>query len=128
MLTKPDRIQEGDEPSWIKFITHEEEPQSVGWFCVKQPSTMELKEKNVQEVVRAKEREFFEETSPWKDIPEKYRKSLGTQGVSDCLYESLVRLSAERCVLVICAFYILHFSKSLKCVPLTTASLCSWKK
>ncbi|KAF9234007.1 P-loop containing nucleoside triphosphate hydrolase protein [Melanogaster broomeanus] len=42
VLTKPDRIQAGDEASWVKILRNETEPLANHWYCVKQPSSQEL--------------------------------------------------------------------------------------
>ncbi|KAF8181827.1 P-loop containing nucleoside triphosphate hydrolase protein [Pholiota molesta] len=43
VLTKPDRIPVGEENSWLPFIRDEKEQLENNWFCVKQPSSNELK-------------------------------------------------------------------------------------
>jgi hypothetical protein len=43
VLTKPDRIPTGEEANWIPFIRNEKETLENNWYCVKQPSSSDIK-------------------------------------------------------------------------------------
>ncbi|KAL0955560.1 hypothetical protein HGRIS_001801 [Hohenbuehelia grisea] len=68
VLTKPDRIPAGEESRWLSFIHNKEEPLEHGWFCVKQPSSNELKKGITWHEARENETRFFSTTSPWRDL------------------------------------------------------------
>ncbi|KAF9234006.1 P-loop containing nucleoside triphosphate hydrolase protein [Melanogaster broomeanus] len=59
VLTKPDRIPIGDEPSWLKIIRNETEPLVNNWYCVKQPSFQMLTKGITWKEARAHENEFL---------------------------------------------------------------------
>jgi hypothetical protein len=96
VLTKPDRIDPGNEQGWIKFIKNEEEPLDNNWFCVKQPSPADLKKGITWKEARTKERDFFSTTSPWKDLEPMHQKYLGTSHLVRRLSEILSDLIAKR--------------------------------
>ncbi|KAH9925891.1 P-loop containing nucleoside triphosphate hydrolase protein [Epithele typhae] len=78
VLTKPDRIASGDEDQWLRFIRNESEPLDHGWYCVKQPDSVQIKQGITWEEAREKEEEFFEKTSLWSGLDTSYRSRLGT--------------------------------------------------
>ncbi|THH09638.1 hypothetical protein EW145_g1875 [Phellinidium pouzarii] len=69
VLTKPDRIAEGDQDQWIRFVKNEEEPLDLGWFSVKQPDALQLKQRLSWAQARAAEEEWFRATEPWNALP-----------------------------------------------------------
>ncbi|KAL0945228.1 hypothetical protein HGRIS_000741 [Hohenbuehelia grisea] len=68
VLTKPDRIDTGEEEDWLQFIRNEREPLDNGWFCVKQPSSQDIKQGVTYELARERENEFFLATAPWCNL------------------------------------------------------------
>ncbi|KAL0955559.1 hypothetical protein HGRIS_001798 [Hohenbuehelia grisea] len=96
VLTKPDRIPHGDESRWLSFIRNKEEPLQHGWFCVKQPSSKELKEGITWAEARQKENEFFSMTSPWSDLEPMYQKHLRTSNLIERASAVLSNLISER--------------------------------
>ena len=96
MLTKPDRIPSGEEENWIKLIKNERAPLVNGWFCVKQPSSMELKEEGLTFEEARRRGEAYFENAPWSTIDPHHRKKLGTQALTRKLHEYLVTLISTR--------------------------------
>ncbi|KAG5220009.1 P-loop containing nucleoside triphosphate hydrolase protein [Salix suchowensis] len=78
VLTKPDRIPTGEEARWLKFIQNEIEPLENNWFCVKQPSSNDLKQGVTWADARQRENEFFSMTAPWCNLESMYQKYLRT--------------------------------------------------
>ncbi|KAF4598880.1 hypothetical protein EYR38_007292 [Pleurotus pulmonarius] len=78
VLTKPDRIPTGEEARWVKFIQNEIEPLENNWFCVKQPSSNDLKQGVTWADARQRENEFFSMTAPWSGLEPMYQKYLRT--------------------------------------------------
>ncbi|KAF8957357.1 P-loop containing nucleoside triphosphate hydrolase protein [Flammula alnicola] len=95
VLTKPDRIPLGEESSWLPFIRNEKEPLENNWFCVKQPSSNDLKSKITWAQARQMETDFFS-TAPWSDLEEIYRKYLGTGNLVERLSNMLSDLISMR--------------------------------
>ncbi|KAH9485775.1 Interferon-induced GTP-binding protein Mx2 [Psilocybe cubensis] len=96
VLTKPDRIPTGEESNWIPFIRNEKEPLENGWFCVKQPSSHELKQITTWADVRQKENEFFSAAAPWNELDALYQKHLRTVNLVNRLSSVLSDLIAKR--------------------------------
>lgn len=96
MLTKPDRIPPGDEDSWIPFIKNEKEPLENNWYCVKQPSSTDLKQGITWTEARARENEFFSSTSPWSGMEPMYQKYLRTSNLVERLSTILSDLISKR--------------------------------
>ncbi|KAF7428945.1 hypothetical protein PC9H_008182 [Pleurotus ostreatus] len=78
VLTKPDRIPTGEEGRWLRFIQNEIEPLENNWFCVKQPSSNDLKQGVTWANARQRENEFFSMTAPWCNLESMYQKYLRT--------------------------------------------------
>jgi hypothetical protein len=95
-LTKPDRIPAGEEPNWLPFIRNEKVPLENNWFCVKQPSSSELKENITWERARQMEYNFFSLQSPWSELESVYQKYLGTKNLVERLSSVLSDLIAKR--------------------------------
>ncbi|KAJ3563691.1 hypothetical protein NP233_g8780 [Leucocoprinus birnbaumii] len=96
VLTKPDRIPFGEEPGWLKFIKNEKEPLENNWYCVKQPSSNDLKQNWTWEQAREKEKEFFSSTAPWCELEGMYQKYLRTSNLVGRLSSILSDLIAKR--------------------------------
>ncbi|KAF8756245.1 Fungalysin metallopeptidase (M36) [Rhizoctonia solani] len=79
VLTKPDRIESGEEQKWLAFVRGETEVLSKGWFCVKQPSPSELEERLSWSEARQREQDFFGTKHPWATqslaVPPAFRDS-----------------------------------------------------
>ncbi|KAJ3560217.1 hypothetical protein NP233_g10983 [Leucocoprinus birnbaumii] len=96
VLTKPDRIPLGEEPGWLKFIKNEKEPLENNWYCVKQPSSNDLKQNWTWQQAREKEKEFFSSTAPWCELEGMYQKYLRTSNLVERLSSVLSDLIAKR--------------------------------
>ncbi|PFH47395.1 hypothetical protein AMATHDRAFT_6772 [Amanita thiersii Skay4041] len=80
VLTKPDRIQAGEEGRWTTFIKNEKEPLNNNWFCVKQPNSSELKTGLSWQEARRNEDDFFS-TTPWSELEGVYQQYLRTRNL-----------------------------------------------
>ncbi|CAA7260361.1 unnamed protein product [Cyclocybe aegerita] len=96
VLTKPDRIPTGEEDQWLPFIQNEKEPLVNNWFCVKQPSSNDLKNSMTWSQARQREEEIFKNTAPWSSLDSEYQKYLGTINLVQRLSLVLSDLSALR--------------------------------
>ncbi|EEB90813.1 hypothetical protein MPER_10934, partial [Moniliophthora perniciosa FA553] len=96
VLTKPDRIERGDEQDWLGFIRGETQPLQNNWFCVKQPSTADLQKGITWSEARDKENQFFSMTEPWCDMEAMYQKYLRTSNLVERLSVILSDLIAKR--------------------------------
>lgn len=96
VLTKPDRIPDGEEIHWISFIKNEKEPLEHGWFSVKQPSSNELKRGITWTEARQSENNFFSSTPPWSEMEAMYQKYLRTSNLIKRLSDILSDLVAKR--------------------------------
>ncbi|KAF6746773.1 P-loop containing nucleoside triphosphate hydrolase protein [Ephemerocybe angulata] len=96
VLTKPDRIPMGEERGWIGFIRNEREPLDNNWYCVKQPSSNDLKNNMTWAEARKREEEFFAMTAPWCDLDSIYHKYLRTRNLVERLSGVLSDLISKR--------------------------------
>ncbi|KAF8603999.1 hypothetical protein BDV93DRAFT_117624 [Ceratobasidium sp. AG-I] len=96
VLTKPDRIERGEEQKWLKFIRGESEALLKGWFCVKQPSPAELEQNLTWAEARRREEEFFNTQTPWSSQTMTVRHYFGTARLTSRLSEILSSLIATR--------------------------------
>ncbi|TFK21930.1 hypothetical protein FA15DRAFT_644882 [Coprinopsis marcescibilis] len=96
VLTKPDRIPTGEESNWLPFIRNEKESLENNWYCVKQPSSSDLKNNITWEGARRREDEFFSMTSPWCELEAYYQKYMRTSNLVDRLSSILSDLIAKR--------------------------------
>ncbi|KAL1739056.1 P-loop containing nucleoside triphosphate hydrolase protein, partial [Schizophyllum fasciatum] len=96
VLTKPDRIPNGEEHHWIAFIKNEKEPLEHNWFSVKQPSSHELKQGITWAEARQSENNFFSSTAPWSEMDSMYQKYLRTTNLIKRLSDILSDLVAKR--------------------------------
>jgi hypothetical protein len=95
-LTKPDRIPVGEENSWLPFIRDEKEQLENNWFCVKQPSSNELKLKMDWTQARQAEDDFFSSRAPWSTLEDTYQKYLKTGNLVERLSNILFDLIEAR--------------------------------
>ncbi|KAF9447051.1 hypothetical protein P691DRAFT_732102 [Macrolepiota fuliginosa MF-IS2] len=96
VLTKPDRIPVGEEPGWLQFLKNEKEPLENNWYCVKQPSSSDLKKNWTWKEAREKENEFFAATAPWCELEGIYQKYLRTSNLVERLSSILSDLIIKR--------------------------------
>jgi len=95
VLTKPDRIPEGEGDRWMKLIKNKSSVLQNGWYCVKQPSTVELQGGITFQEARRLGESFFKDT-PWTTLEMMYQKRLGTQALKQKLNEYLMTVIATR--------------------------------
>ena len=98
MLTKPDRIPAGEEANWVAFIRNEKETLENNWYCVKQPSSSDLKQGITWAQARQGERDFFAMTPAWSELDAVYQKYLKTSNLVDRLSSILSDLISRRSV------------------------------
>ncbi|KAJ7064490.1 P-loop containing nucleoside triphosphate hydrolase protein [Mycena amicta] len=96
VLTKPDRIPSGEEENWLPLIRNELEPLENNWYCVKQPSSAELKEGVTWNQARDRENDFFTLTAPWSALDSMYHKYLRTPNLVERLSAILSDLISKR--------------------------------
>jgi hypothetical protein len=90
VLTKPDRIESGEEDRWASMITGRSNRIKNGWYCVKQPNGKELRSRhNSWERARAKEVEYFSTNLPWSTMIGEHRNHLGAPNLAHQLGEVL---------------------------------------
>jgi len=97
VLTKPDRIPQGEEMSWIRLVQNEVEPLVNNWYCVKQPSSQAIKDGIDWAGARRQEREFFASTKPWCNLDSYCQSFLCTTRLTERLSTILAELIAKRC-------------------------------
>ncbi|KAJ7431615.1 P-loop containing nucleoside triphosphate hydrolase protein, partial [Mycena galericulata] len=95
VLTKPDRIPSGED-RWLHLIRNEEEILENNWYCVKQPSSQDLKEGTTWDDARARENEFFASKPPWSNLEPMYQKYLRTSNLVVRLSSILSDLISKR--------------------------------
>ncbi|KAH8818782.1 P-loop containing nucleoside triphosphate hydrolase protein [Flagelloscypha sp. PMI_526] len=96
VLTKPDRIDAGNERLWTPLIRNEEEPLKNNWYCVKQPSPSDLSSGITWQGARDQEVRFFETHAPWSELEDMYKAYLGTPNLVERLSELLSDLIQEK--------------------------------
>ncbi|QRV97583.1 dynamin central region protein [Ceratobasidium sp. AG-Ba] len=96
VLTKPDRIEKGEEQKWLGFIRGETETLSKGWFCVKQPNPTELQQNLTWAEARSREEDFFKTQEPWSSQLITVRQHFGTARLTTRLSEILSDQIAKR--------------------------------
>jgi hypothetical protein len=72
----------------------------VDYYCVKNPSSHDLKKGITWEQARAVEREFFSQTAPWSGLDSRYMKRLGTEKLVGRLATTLTELIAQRYAII----------------------------
>jgi hypothetical protein len=98
VLTKPDRIPLGEESNWLPFIRNEKEHLKHNWFCVKQPSSNDLKFDLTWSGARKMENNFFASKAPWCELDSEYQQYLRTGNLVDRLSSVLSELISKRSV------------------------------
>ena len=96
VLTKPDRIDPGDEGKWLDMLRNRADKFKHGWFCVRQPGYNQLQARITPEEASENEREFFEKTRPWSNAEPDLRARLGTKCLSKALGQKLFEVIAKR--------------------------------
>ncbi|SJL13186.1 uncharacterized protein ARMOST_16625 [Armillaria ostoyae] len=96
VLTKPDRIPAGDEAGWLDFIRNEREPLENNWYCVKQPSSTDIKNGITWAEARTRENEFFSMTAPWAELDPMYQRYLRTVNLVERISNILSDLILKR--------------------------------
>jgi len=98
VLTKPDRIEPGDERKWLDMLRNRTEKFKHGWFCVKQPGLNELQAHITPEEAMKNESDFFKNTRPWSTAEPGLRARFGTEALSKALSQKLFEVIARRFV------------------------------
>ena len=95
VLTKADRIDEGDHHPWLTIAANENRAWKLthGWYVTKQCSTTELSQNLSPEEVLAKERTFFKDTEPWKGLEQ---NRFGTPKLADALSNLLSQMIRDK--------------------------------
>jgi len=96
VLTKPDRIDPGDEGKWMDMLRNRTEKFKHGWFCVRQPGTNQLQARITPDEARENERQFFENTRPWSNAEPDLRARFGTRSLSKALGQKLFEVVSRR--------------------------------
>lgn len=81
VLTKADRIADGDHGAWLDILKGKSQPLQLGYYAVKNPNTKELEERISNAKAREAEAAFFE-TDPWNRVP---KSKLGTTALANKL-------------------------------------------
>ena len=101
VLTKPDRIDPGDEGKWLDMLRTEKSKH--GWFCVRQPGSNQLQARITPEEARENEYQFFNMTRPWSTAEPNLRARFGTEALykalSQTLFDVMTRRFANSCCL-----------------------------
>ena len=96
VLTKPDRIDPGDETKWLDMLRNRTEKFKHGWFCVRQPGFNQLQSRISPAEARKNEKLFFDTTRPWSNAEPDLRARFGTQALSKSLSQKLFDVIAKR--------------------------------
>ncbi len=93
VLTKPDRIEQGNEESWFSLLRNETEPLQHEWYCAKLPGPEELADRISWADARLNEEQFFGQP-PWifmTDVRPRLSVSSLMEGLSDVLSEVIAK-------------------------------------
>ncbi|KAI0364813.1 hypothetical protein BV20DRAFT_1029061 [Pilatotrama ljubarskyi] len=96
VLTKPDRIPQGEEDGWLRYIRNQDEALAHGWFAVKQPDSRAIASGITWGEARQKESEFFITVSPWNRLDLEYQNRLGTAKLVERLSDVLSDKISQR--------------------------------
>ncbi|KAI0048161.1 hypothetical protein FA95DRAFT_1118899 [Auriscalpium vulgare] len=96
VLTKPDRMNAGEEDLWLRFIRSECEVLENGWYCVKQPNAISIAQGITWPEARAEEDEYFSSTPPWSTLDSVYQRYLRTSNLTERLSFVLSDLISKR--------------------------------
>ncbi len=91
VLTKPDRIERGNEDPWFSLLRNEREYLQRGWYCVKLPGPEELASGISRDEARENEHRFFSR-EPWFPMMSDVRAHLSV----DNLVEGLANALSDR--------------------------------
>ncbi len=106
VLTKPDRIPSGEESAWVAFIRGEKEALDNNWYCVKQPSSTDIKNGITWSEARQRENDFFSTVDPWASLDSVYQRYLRTSNLVERLSHILSDLISKRLVVYSFCFYL----------------------
>ena len=86
ILTKADRLPEGEEKTWMKILQNQQDRYQLlhGYFAVKNPGQLELDKGLSNEEARKKEKQFFRRKR-WQEAKDR----CGTEQLRDCLCQLL---------------------------------------
>lgn len=96
VLTKPDRIDPGDERKWLNMLRTEKSKH--GWFCVRQPGFNQLQTRITPEEAMGYEYQFFNTIRPWSTAEPDLRARFGTKALYKALSQTLFDAMARRFV------------------------------
>lgn len=96
VLTKPDRIPEGEETTWISKIQRGGENGEIEYYSVKNPDSQDIRNGITYEQAREKEAHFFSTKSPWSSLEWLYKRRLGTDKLTRRLGQVLSNLISRR--------------------------------
>ena len=80
----------------MAMMRNQKEVFKHGWYCVKQPGTVELREGITWDQARENEHNFFHRTMPWSGVEFDLRERLGTEKLSAALGQKLYNLILKR--------------------------------
>ena len=127
VLTKPDRIPTGEETNWIPFIRNEKETLENNWYCVKQPSSSDIKTGITWSQARQREQDFFAMTPPWSELDAVYQKYLKTYNLVERLSSILSDLISKRSLNIFHSFLPVSYSSSFVISQAPGNSRWTWK-
>ena len=90
-MTKPDRIESGNQEKWLHLLQNHTESLEQGWFCVRLPGYEELQQRIGRPEARRLERDFFEK-EPWismHDVQSRLSVESLMQRLSEILSETI---------------------------------------
>ena len=96
VLTKPDRIQVGDDASWISKIQSGGKRGGIEYYSVKTPDSQEIQNGITYEEAREREANFFSTRAPWLNLEWLYQQRLGTDKLTRRLGQVLCNLISKR--------------------------------
>ncbi|KIO22298.1 hypothetical protein M407DRAFT_28173 [Tulasnella calospora MUT 4182] len=96
VLTKPDRIEPGNEQRWLRILRNESNTLENGGFAVKQPDFQQLERGISWEAARIGERDFFSTTQPWSSLEDKHRNRIGSTALAEHLGQMLSDLASTK--------------------------------
>jgi hypothetical protein len=96
VLTKPDRIDPGDEGKWLDMLRNRTERFKHGWYCVKQPGFNDLQARISPEEAKANELRFFDTTRPWSTAEPDVRARFGMKALAKALSYKLFDVFSRR--------------------------------
>ncbi|RIA95861.1 P-loop containing nucleoside triphosphate hydrolase protein [Glomus cerebriforme] len=88
VLTKPDTIEEGTHHIWVKIMRGDAHNLALGYYVVRNPKPIELKDRITFDEARRNEKKFFEEEEPWRSFH--LRERLGVDHLQKKLSDLLI--------------------------------------